>query len=152
MRERRQELVLRAVRRFGRAARRLGLAIESRALDHRRSVARDDGGDGEVHGTVASGRFGERDGQRAQHTLVRDEGHDHPRRRAELTEQLELVGILRGVAQIGIRGVGHQNRSARANDGGDPPRGRRIDREPGADLGDERLAGGIDVRARDATE
>jgi len=147
-----QELILRAVRRFGRAPSRLGLAVESRALDRSRHVARDDHREREVDPAVAAGRFGDRQGHRAEDTRVRDERCDDPRLRTQLPEDVELLGILRGRAEIGLGDPRDENRPACANDGRDPVGGRGIEPVSGTDLVDERLLGAVDMRAGDAVE
>jgi hypothetical protein len=147
VREGRQELVLRAVRRFGRGAGLLGLPIESPDLDGGRGLIGDGHREREVGLSVAPARFGDGQGDRAQGPLVRDERRDDPGLRRELPEEREMLGVQRDRAQIGLGDARDQRRLACAHRGQRSVRRIAVEAVSRAYLEDERLLGDVDVRA-----
>ena len=152
VRERGEELVLRAVGRFGGGAGGLRLAIEPRVLDGARRVGRDDRREGQVRRAIAPRGFGDRERHRAQGSVMRDERHDDPGLRAEPPPQSEMLGVQRDRVQVGLADTRDEHRLARANHGGHAVRGRGIEPVSGTDLVDERVLRAVDVGAGHAVQ
>ena len=152
MREGGQELVLGPAGRLRGLARRLRVAIQARVVPRHRRLAHHRLREEQIGGSVPALGLGDREGHRAEDLFARDHGHHHPRRQAELTEEIELLRSPGRPVEIGRGRRRHDRGPAIAQHRGHAVGRGRAEAVPGARLVGDALLGGIDVSAGNAAD
>ncbi len=106
----------------------------------------------QIGGSVPAPGLGDREGHGAEHLFARAHGHHHPRRQAELTEEIELLRSPGRPVEIGRGRRRHDRGPAIAQHRRHAVGRRRAEAVPGARLVGDALLGGIDVSAGNALD
>ncbi len=152
VREGGEELILGAIGGFGGFPCGLGRQIDARIVARHRHLTDHRFREQEIRSVIAAVGFRDRERDRPEGALAYDHWHDHPGPDPKLLKELELLGILRGLLEVGRGGRGDERGPARGEDGGDAARGRRAEAVAGPGFVRHTLFGRIDMGAGSATE
>ena len=122
MRERGEKVVLGVIRGFCDPSGSVGGSIQTRIFDCDRHLTGHNLRKQEIGTVILACRFRNYKCEGPRHVIAADEGHDHPRLRAQLMKDAELVSVLRRHQEVALRNLGHENGLART-DGGRHPAG-----------------------------